>query len=216
MIDARGEIRPRNLRHAWRFQMERDPIASLDSNHSDFTLSRRRALALGAAGAAGLVTSGTASAQTAGGPPAKPTGQVVIGISQEPTVFHPLMAAIEVDQGVWWSLYNPLWGVDADGNFTPQLAAEVPSEANGGVSADGLSWRIKLRPGVKWHDGTAFTADDVAFSLQLCNDPKFRAGRRTGHELVRDITVVSPTEITWKLSRAYAPYMSILARRTPT
>jgi peptide/nickel transport system substrate-binding protein len=82
---------------------------------------------------------------------------------------------------------------------------------NGGVSADGLSWRIKLRPGVKWHDGTAFSADDVAFSLALCNDPKFRAGRRTGHELVRDVTVVSPTEVTWKMTKAYAPYMSILA-----
>jgi peptide/nickel transport system substrate-binding protein len=174
-------------------------------------MSRRRALAFGAAGAAGLVTGGAARAQGAGGPPAKPTGQVVIGISQEPTVFHPLMAAIEVDQGVWWSLFNPLWGVDPEGRFTPQLAAEVPSVENGGVSADGLSWRIKLRPDVKWHDGTPFTAEDVAFSLQLCNDPKFRAARRTGHELVSDLTVVSPTEVTWKLTRAYAPYMSILA-----
>ncbi|MCW3473594.1 peptide ABC transporter substrate-binding protein [Limobrevibacterium gyesilva] len=167
-------------------------------------------LSLGA-GAAGLLGR-RAWAQAAGGaPPSKPTGQVVIGLSQEPTVFHPLMIAIEVDQGVWWSLYNPLWGVDPDGNFTPQLASEVPSLENGGISADGLMWRIKLRGDVKWHDGAPFTADDVKFSLELNNNPNFRAGRRTGHELIRDVKVVSPTEITWRMERPYAPYMSILA-----
>ena len=85
--------------------------------------------------------------------PSKPTGQVIVGLSQEPTVFNPLMPAIEVDQGVWWNLFNPLWGVDPAGNFTPQLAAEVPSLENGGISADGLTWKIKLREGVTWHDG---------------------------------------------------------------
>jgi peptide/nickel transport system substrate-binding protein len=193
-----------------RFRMTRDPISGAGYGRPPLDLSRRGVLSLGAAGAAGLITSRAAWAQT-GGPPSKPTGQVVIGLSQEPTVFHPLMVAIEVDEGVWWSLYDPLWGVDATGNFVPQLAAEVPSVANGGISADGLSWRVKLRDGVKWHDGTPFTAADVKFSLELINNPKFRAGRRTGHEFVRDVTVVSPTEITWKLAQPYAPYISDLA-----
>jgi ABC-type transport system substrate-binding protein len=38
-------------------------------------------------------------------------------------------------------------------NFIPQLAAEVPTVDNGGISADGLSWKIKLCSGVTWHDG---------------------------------------------------------------
>ncbi|MFI4981567.1 MAG: peptide ABC transporter substrate-binding protein, partial [Nevskiales bacterium] len=87
----------------------------------------------------------------------------------------------------------------------------VPSVENGGISADALSWRVKLRNDVKWHDGTPFTAEDVKFTLELINNPKFRAGRRGGHEFVRDVTVVSPTEITWKMAQAYAPYISILA-----
>ena len=173
---------------------------------------RRHILAAGlGAGAAGLLGRG-AHAQTAGArPPAKPTGQVVVGISQEPTVFNPLMIAIEVDQGVWWNLFNPLWGVEPDGTFTPQLATEVPSVENGGVSADGLHWRVKLRGDVKWHDGAPFTADDLQFTFDLVNNPKFRAGRRTGYELVRDFKVVSPTEATWRMERPYAPFMSILA-----
>lgn len=173
-------------------------------------ISRRNALALGLAGAASTARPVRALAQIAK-PPSKPTGQVIVGLSQEPTVFNPLMPHIEVDQGVHWNVFSPLWNVDAQGNFNPQLAAEVPSLENGGISEDGLNWRIKLRPGVKWHDGTPFSADDVKFTLELINNPHFRAYSRNGHALVSDIKVVSPTEITWRMQKSFAPYISILS-----
>ncbi|HWK44481.1 MAG TPA: peptide ABC transporter substrate-binding protein [Stellaceae bacterium] len=172
---------------------------------SSVGLRRREALLLG--GAALLSARFAAAAQ----PSAKPAGQVIVGLSQEPTVFNPLMPAIEVDQGVWWSLFNPLWGVDPQGNFTPQLAREVPSIENGGVSKDGLVWKLRLREGVTWHDGTPFTAEDVKFTLDLINTPGFRAGSRQGHNLLRDVTVTGPHEITWRMERAYSPYVSLLA-----
>ena len=77
-------------------------------------------------------------------PPPKPTGQVIAGISQEPTVFNPLMPGSEVDQGVWWQVFNTLWYIDADGKMVPDLAAELPTGANGGLSADGLTWNQVL------------------------------------------------------------------------
>ena len=58
---------------------------------------------------------------------------------------------------------------------------------------------------------TPFTAEDVKFTIELINNPDFRAGRRAGHELVRDIEVVSPTELTWRLEKPYAPYPAILS-----
>ena len=71
---------------------------------------------------------------------------------------------------------------------------------------------MKLKPDVKWHDGTPFTAEDVKYNIELIQNPKFLAGRRkAGHELVRDITVVSPTELTWRLEKPYAPYPAILS-----
>ncbi len=156
-------------------------------------------------GAATLVAPGMLRAQ-----PAKPTGQVIAGISQEPTVFNPLMPHIEVDEGVYFQVYNPLWGVAPDGSFTPQLAAEVPSIENGGVTEDGLNWKVKLRDGVTWHDGKPFTAEDVKFTLELTVNDNFRSARRSGHDLVENITVVSPTEITWTMKEPYAPYMALL------
>jgi peptide/nickel transport system substrate-binding protein len=102
------------------------------------------------------------------------------------------MPHIEVDQGVHWNVFSPLWNVDGGGNFIPQLATEVPTIGNGGISEDGLDWRIKLRPNVVWHDGTPFTADDVKYTLELINNPHFRAYSRNGHEQVTDIKVRQP------------------------
>jgi peptide/nickel transport system substrate-binding protein len=172
---------------------------------------RRRAL-LGATSAAFLGAGATGTrAQASAKPPAAPKGQVIVGLSQEPTKFNPLVLAIEVDQAVWWNLFSPLWNVHPDGTFAPMLAAEVPTLENGGISADGLNWRVRLRDDVTWHDGTPFTAEDVKFTIDLINNPKFLAGSRAGHDMVRDITIVGPHEITWKMTTPNVVYMSRLA-----
>jgi peptide/nickel transport system substrate-binding protein len=150
------------------------------------------------------------SGNQAGGTPAKRTGEVVVGLSQEPTVFNPLMAHIEPDDGVHFSLFDALFRIDPKGIIQPNLAVEVPSQENGGISADGLAWRIRLRDDVRWHDGKPFTAEDVKFTLELITNPNFRAWRTAGHSLVRDINVVSPTEIRWRMEEAFAPYLSFL------
>jgi peptide/nickel transport system substrate-binding protein len=177
------------------------------------TMNRRQALStLAFFGAAGLVAPSLLGRQSAfAAPPDKPTGQIIVGFSQEPTVFNPHLLHIEVDEGVYFAVFDTLFGVDPEGKFTPSLAAEVPTVENGGVSADGKTWKVKLRDDVKWHDGTPFTAEDVKFTLELMVDPDFRSWRRTGHEHVRNITVSSPTEISWEMDTAFAPYASILA-----
>src|SRR5688572_19797034 len=60
---------------------------------------------------------------------------------------------------LWWqgaTLLNPHFATgtkDQDGNLSPILAAEIPSQQNGGVSKDGrvVTWRLKKN--VAWHDG---------------------------------------------------------------
>ena len=176
------------------------------------TYSRRDTLRMMAlTGAAGLVAPNLLGKPAFGQtPPASPSGRIVVGLSQEPTVFNPLMTKIETDDGVHFSLFDALLRIDPEGVLQPNLAVEVPSQENGGISADGLQWRFRLRDDVRWHDGEPFTAEDVKFTLELITNPDFRAWRTTGHALVRDITVVSPTEITWRMEEAFAPYLSFL------
>ena len=51
-------------------------------------------------------------------------------------------------------------------SFVPWLATEVPSAENGGISADGTTYTFKIRQGVKFHDGTEMTPEDVAYTFQ--------------------------------------------------
>nr|WP_295886443.1 peptide ABC transporter substrate-binding protein [uncultured Devosia sp.] len=184
----------------------------MTKNSTTSSFTRRDALRLmGLGGVASLVAPNLLGAPAFGQtPPAAPTGRVIVGLSQEPTVFHPLMAKIETDDGVHFSMFDALFRIDPQGAIQPNLATETPTLENGGISADGLSWRVNLRDDVKWHDGTPFTAEDVKYTLELIVNPNFRAWRTTGHALVRDITVVSPTEITWRMEQAFAPYLSFL------
>lgn len=173
-------------------------------------LSRRRLLvtsaSIGAAVGAGSLIGPRAFAAKP-----KPTGQVIIGLSQEPTVFDPRLAHIEVDEGVYMALFSPLWTVDPQGHLLPRLASEVPTTANGGISADGLKWTIKLRGDAKWHDGTPFTSEDVKFTLQSILAPNFPAYSRVGHELVENIETPAPDRVSWTMKKPFAPYTSILA-----
>lgn len=168
---------------------------------------------MGAAGAA-LMTPMAIGRDKAFAANADATGQLVLAFSQEPTVFNPLMPHIEVDEGLYYAVYDTLFDFDPEGELFPILAAEVPTVANGGISADGLSWKLKLKEGVTWHDGTAFTAADVKFSLELTVDPDFRSFRSTGYKLMKDITVVSDTELSWTMSEPFAPWRLFWHRPT--
>ncbi|MGY2050338.1 peptide ABC transporter substrate-binding protein [Methylobacterium sp. JK268] len=90
---------------------------------------------------------------------------------QAPTLLNPHFAVGTKDQEGSRVFYEPLAAWDAEGNLAPILAAEIPSRQNGGVAADGRSVVWKLKPGVKWHDGKPFTADDVVFNWRYAANP---------------------------------------------
>ena len=62
-------------------------------------------------------------------------------------------------------IYEPLLIRDASGKVLPTLALSWA------VTSDPTVWEFKLRQGVKFHNGNAFTADDVVFSLERARQP---------------------------------------------
>jgi peptide/nickel transport system substrate-binding protein len=90
---------------------------------------------------------------------------------QGPTLLNPHFATGTKDQEGARIFYEPLARWDGEGNLLPVLAAEIPNRENGGLAADGRSVTWKLKPGVSWHDGAPFTADDVIFNWQYATDP---------------------------------------------
>src|SRR5438270_296722 len=136
-------------------------------------------------------------------------GQVIVGLSQEPTVFNPLKPHIEVDRGVHMCLFDALWRMNPQGQFVPNLAAAIPTVENGGISKDGLQYTIHLRRGVTWHDGAPFTAADVEFTYQLIMNPKFDAATRVGYDGIASLTTPDPATVVLKLSKPYAPMLAL-------
>ncbi len=106
----------------------------------------------------------TAAAQAGGG------GLLRLLWWQAPTILNPHLSTGTKDFDASRVCYEPLADFDVDGNGMPCLAVEMPSVANGGVSADGTSVTWKLREGVTWHDGEPFTADDVVFTWEYASD----------------------------------------------
>jgi peptide/nickel transport system substrate-binding protein len=90
---------------------------------------------------------------------------------QGPTILNPHFATGQKDVDGSRLFYESLADWDTEGRLVPNLAAEVPSLANGTVSRDGKSVVWKLKRGVTWHDGQPFTADDVVFTWQWVGHP---------------------------------------------
>jgi len=143
-----------------------------------------------------LLTSGLAQAQTASN--YKPTkrgggGALKVLWWQGATLLQPHFASGTKDQEGSRIFYEPLGAWDADGNLIPILAAEVPTLANGGVSRDGKSITWKLKRNVQWHDGVAFTADDVVFTAAYAADPATSAYTSGSYKDVKVTKVDSHT-----------------------
>jgi len=109
-----------------------------------------------ALGAAALV-----SAQLiTGGADAAARRPLVIGMALEPPHLDPTAgAAAAIDEVVYANVFEGLTRLDQNGAVQPQLATDWT------VSDDGLTYTFNLKPGVKFHDGTDFDAEDVVFSL---------------------------------------------------
>lgn len=99
-------------------------------------------------------------------------GELKILYWQAPTILNPHQATGTKDSDASRLVVEPLasWGPDAK-PVANAIAAEIPTVANGGVSADFTTVTWKIKPNLKWSDGTAVTADDVVFTFTQIADP---------------------------------------------
>jgi peptide/nickel transport system substrate-binding protein len=119
---------------------------------------------------------------------------------QAPDILNAHLATGTKDYDASRLVLEPLASYNAEGKPVAVLASEIPTVENGGISRDAKTVTWKLKQGVKWHDGSEFTADDVVFTQQYMADPKTAAVTAESAEGVEKIeardkyTVV----ITWK------------------
>ena len=85
-------------------------------------------------------------------------------VFQDPGTWDPGEMDAEVDTELMQNVFDNLWKFDDKLNIVPDIATAVPSQANGGISADGLTYTIHLNPAAKFSNGDAVTSKDVLYS----------------------------------------------------
>ncbi len=112
------------------------------------------------------------------------------------TGFDPLRTNDAVSTYVNAQIYETLYRIASDGSYICLLAESLPEFAE-----DGLSATIKLRQGIKFHDGTPFNAEAVKYTFELIKDPNFGSSRASIMASVASIDVID--ENTLKLNLSY-------------
>ena len=147
--------------------------------------------------------SGTPVTANAGGAPTDRT--LVEGDLGAPATLNPLLASSQTEQDLSRLIFSGLVRVDGSGAPQPDLADRWT------VSEDGLTYTIKLRSGVTWHDGKPFTSQDVRFTIGLVQSSSFPGDPRLT-QFWRPIVVDTPDDLTvvFHLLAPFAPFVNHL------
>src|SRR5947209_12846239 len=129
-----------------------------------------------------------------------------IGLAEDPDVLDPTLARTYVGRIVFASLCDKLFDIDEKLNIVPQLA--IGHE----TSEDGKTVTIRLRPGVKFHDGEKLDAEAAKFSLErhLTMQGSFRKPELVA---VDTIEVTDPLTIKLHLKTPFSPLIAQLTDR---
>ncbi|TMK46520.1 MAG: ABC transporter substrate-binding protein [Alphaproteobacteria bacterium] len=130
-----------------------------------------------------------------------------IGIAQDPDILDPSIGRTYVGRIVFSAFCDKLFDIDEKLNIVPQLALSYES------SADGKEMTIKLRPGVKFHDGEPLDAQAAKFSIErhMTLPTSFRKSELAS---VDHVEVVDPLTIKLVLKTPFAPLITQLTDRS--
>lgn len=163
-------------------------------------LTRRTFLGWAAAGLGGATTlPALLEACSGGGAPQKVSGgttasHLKLAIGGEPSSLDPMKGRSNSDFYYTNQVFEGLLAYDQQGKVVPALATSYTR------SPDATQYTFDLRPGVKWHNGDPFTADDVAFSFQRYVSPAIANPLSYNLADFKSADVLSPTRVRINLS----------------
>jgi peptide/nickel transport system substrate-binding protein len=138
-------------------------------------------------------------------------GVVRVEIQTEPNTLNPLLARDVPEEDVEGAIFDGLVKLDDRGQLVPDLAVAVPSRANGGIAADGVTITYHLHHGVRWQDGAPLTSADVAFTYHSLIRPGINSPY-TGfyRSYIRSVATPDPYTVVVRLVKPYAPVIGRL------
>ena len=134
----------------------------------------------------------------------KKGGTLIEGGTADVRTFNPILQGDTTSGLINGLVYNQLLDVDPDTlQPIPALAEKFDT------AADGKSYTFTLRKGVKWHDGSPFTADDVKFSYDMYMTPE-TGSQRAGSlkDRVASIDVKDANTVVFNMKDVVAPFLT--------
>jgi peptide/nickel transport system substrate-binding protein len=177
------------------------PLRNFESKLSFFTPSDWFVVGvLGAvmALAAGTLLAGVSVALTMEIP--EHGGTYTEGVVGTPRFVNPLLAISDTDRDLAELVYSGLMKENPDGSLSPDLASDYS------ISADKLTYTFTLKDDARFQDGTAVTADDVAFTVRAAQNPDIKSLLRANWQGV-DVEVVDSKTVSFTLKSPYAPFL---------
>lgn len=186
-----------------------DLIMSLGRAMRNGTLTRRAALARGAAlglSAPALMAIGAIQVPAIAAQDATPKagGTLRVGLSADPAELDPhktqLTAAWHIIEHVYSTLVRPNVALEAEGDLAESWD----------ISDDGTEYTFHLRTGVTFHNGRAFVADDVKYSLERVLDPATASPSISDLSSVDTVEVIDDATVKITLKSADSSFISKL------
>jgi peptide/nickel transport system substrate-binding protein len=181
-------------------------------------ISRRQFVVSGAAGAlalsglaCGASTSSSSKSTTSGTPKRGGTFTVGMITGGSSETLNPGIAIALVDTLRCHQLYDTLWipGPDIK-TLVPRLA--VGAEPN----KDATVWALHLRPGVEWHDGKPFGAEDIVYNFKLWGQSSnYNNALFAGTVDFKGVRARGPLTVEVPLLKPVAQFPSILSFQEP-
>ncbi|MGH8851636.1 MAG: ABC transporter substrate-binding protein, partial [Casimicrobiaceae bacterium] len=134
--------------------------------------------------------------------PSLASKDVVFAVASTFTTTDPYDANDTLSQAMAKSFYEGLYGFDKDMRMVPVLAESYT------VSGDGLVYTVKLRKGVKFHDGTDFKADAVKANFDRVTNPDNKLKRYGLYSNIAKTEVVDDYTARITLKTAFSAFIN--------
>jgi peptide/nickel transport system substrate-binding protein len=126
----------------------------------------------------------------------------------DPDHLNPYLSEMDLSYDIASLVYSYLVIADDRGQLIGDLAANVPSLANGGISRDGRTYTYHLRRNVIWQDGVPFDASDVVASWRAVMNPRNNTFEHEGYDRVDRVEADGSDTVVVHLRERYPPFVS--------